>query len=65
MLDQFIIDRQTSGMNISTLRKILVSLRQIFTLAVKRGYCVRNPMDYSEMPTSQGKEFDGVNIQVL
>lgn len=65
MVDHFIIDRQKSGMNISTLRKILVSLRQIFTLAVKRGYCVRNPMDYADMPTSQGKESDDKKIQVL
>jgi len=65
MVDHFIIDRQKSGMNISTLRKILVSLRQIFTLAVKRGYCVRNPMDYADIPTSQGKESDGVKIQIL
>lgn len=66
MVDQFIIDRQTDGMNISTLRKILVSLRQILSLAMKRGYCHTNPLDYADMPTSQGNETDnGDKIQVL
>ena len=58
MVDQYIIDRQTAGMNISTLRKILVSLRQIFRLAVKRKYCHENLMDLADMPKSQGNEID-------
>jgi integrase len=66
MVDQFIIDRQTKGMNISTLRKILVSLRQIFSLAMKRAYCHKNPMDYADMPESQGEETGGSDkIQIL
>lgn len=66
MVDQYIIDRQTEGMNISTLRKILVSLRQIFRLAVKRNYCHKNPLDYADMPKRQGKEIDTNNdIRIL
>ncbi|ACN17856.1 Phage integrase family protein [Desulforapulum autotrophicum HRM2] len=65
-VEKFITDRQAAGMNLSTLRKILVSLRQIFNLAVKRGYCPRNPLDYADMPKSQGEETDGADkIQIL
>lgn len=64
-VDQFIIDRQSNGMNISTLRKILVSLRQMFNLSMKRGYCHKNPMDYADMPKSQGEEVDNDKIQIL
>ncbi len=42
-VERFIMARQEAGMNISTLRKILVSLRQIFNLEVKRDYCLRTP----------------------
>ena len=64
MVDQYIIDRQTRGMNISTLRKVLVSLRQVFTLAIKRGYCHNNPMDYADMPQSQGTQREN-SIKIL
>jgi len=65
-VEKFITDRQVAGMNISTLRKILVSLRQIFSLAVKRDYCLKNPLDYADMPKSQGIELDGAdNIRIF
>ena len=58
MIEQFINKRQKQGMNISTLRKILVSLGQILSLATKRGYCVRNPILEADRPRSQGTEDD-------
>ncbi|MBU0972137.1 MAG: site-specific integrase [Proteobacteria bacterium] len=65
-VENFIKARQANGMNISTLRKILVSLRQIFNLAMKRGYCHSNPMDYADMPKSQGNEInEGEKIRIL
>ena len=66
MIDQYIIDRQNAGMNISTLRKILVSLGQIFKLAMKKKYCHENPMTYADRPKSQGQDItDGDKVQVL
>ena len=57
-VEAFIKSRQAAGMNISTLRKILTSLRQIFQLAVKRNYSQVNPVDFADKPKSQsqGKE---------
>ncbi|MBF0467719.1 MAG: site-specific integrase [Desulfamplus sp.] len=49
---------ESQGMNISTLRKIIVSLRQIFALAVKRGYCILNPVDGADKPRTQGSVED-------
>ncbi len=65
-VEKFIKKRQADGMNISTLRKIIVSLRQIFSLAVKRGYCHQNPLDYADMPKRQGNETDNEDkIRIL
>jgi len=66
MVEEFINKRQEQGMNLSTLKKILVSLGQIFAIAVKRGYCVKNPLSEADRPRSQGSEADGKdNIKVL
>lgn len=65
MIEEFINQRQDQGMNLSTLKKVLVSLGQIFKLAVKRGYCVRNPVSEADRPRSQGtedEEMDNINI---
>jgi integrase len=56
MIEQYIYLRQSEGMNISTLKKVLVSLGQIFALAVKRGYCVKNPIIEADRPRTQGTE---------
>ena len=64
-VEKFITDKQSEGMNISTLKKVLVSMRQIFALGVKRGYCYKNPLDYADMPTSQGGEAEGDKIRIL
>ncbi len=55
-VEKYIKIRQTAGMNISTLRKILSSMRQIFQLAVKRNYCQINPVDFADKPKSQGPD---------
>lgn len=66
MIEEFINERQNQGMNISTLRKVLVSLGQIFTLATKRGYCIKNPVSEADRPRTQGSEKEGDSkIQVL
>jgi integrase len=43
-VEKFITARQNEGMNIGTLRKILVTLGQILNLAVRRRYMENNPL---------------------
>ncbi len=62
-VEEFILNMQKDKMNISTLRKILVSLRQIFSLAVRRNYCLINPVDNAEKPRSTGDQLnEKINI---
>lgn len=66
MVEQYINKRQEQGMNISTLKKVLISLGQIFNLSVKRGYCIKNPVSEADRPRTQGKERqNGKKIQIL
>lgn len=55
-VEKFIADRQKEGMNISTLRKILVSLNQIMAYAVRHRYLEYNPVREAERPRGQGNE---------
>ena len=65
-VEKFIRSRQESGMNIGTLRKILVSLGQVFTYAVRHRYIDYNPLRDAERPRTQGQEGDGHGkIQIL
>jgi integrase len=54
-VEQFITARQVEGMNIGTLRKILVSLGQILSFAVRRNYHYHNPLREAERPRRQTK----------
>jgi integrase len=54
-VEQFITARQVEGMNIGTLRKILVSLGQILSFAVRRNYHYYNPLREAERPRRQTK----------
>lgn len=49
-VEKFITERQAQGMNISTLRKILVTLGQILSYAVKHRYLDYNPLREAERP---------------
>ncbi len=42
-IEKFIVDRQSDGMKINTLRKILITLNQIMAYAVRHGYIDYNP----------------------
>lgn len=53
-VEDFIADRQARGMNILTLRKILVSLGQIFAYAVRHRYIDYNPLRDAERPRGKG-----------
>jgi integrase len=54
-VEKFITERQTQGMNIGTLRKILVTLGQILSYAVKHRYMDFNPLREAERPRDQAK----------
>ena len=54
-VEKFITERQKSGMNINTLRKVLVSLNQVFSYAVRHGYISYNPVRDAERPRGRGK----------
>lgn len=52
-VENFITCRQVQGMNISTLRKILVTLGQILSFAVRRRCLDYNPLKDAERPKAQ------------
>jgi len=54
-VEKFIINRQKEGMHILTLRKILVTLGQIFSYSVRHKYIDSNPLADAERPKDQGK----------
>ena len=53
-IEKFIVDRQNQAMNISTIKKVLVTLGQIMTYAVRHKYIVYNPVRDAERPKGQG-----------
>jgi len=53
-VEKFITARQEQGMNISTIRKILVTLGQIFKYAVRHQYLDQNPLLNAERPRGTG-----------
>jgi integrase len=56
-VEKFITDRQAQGMNIGTLRKILVSLGQILGYAVRHKYIEHNPLREAERPRGGQSQF--------
>ncbi len=62
--EKFINKRQTEGMNITTLRKIIVTFNQIMKYAVRHGYIDHNPVRDAERPKEQGQLEESV-ITVL
>lgn len=55
-VEKYITARQLSGMKLGTLRKILVSLGQILSYAVRHRYLDYNPLREAERPRAQGWE---------
>lgn len=66
MIERFISERRAGGMPINTVRKILVSLNQIFKYAARHGYISFNPMTAAERPRApQEAEREESKIRVL
>lgn len=60
-IEKYITTRQIQGMNINTLRKVLVTLGQILSYAVRHKYIDHSPLKDAERPRSTGNE--GQNIE--
>jgi integrase len=58
-VEKFITDRQIRGMNINTLRKILGTLSQIMSYAVRHRYIDHNPVREAERPKPQTNMEEG------
>lgn len=54
-IEKYIAERQNQGMNILTLRKVLVSLGQIMGYAIRHKYISHNPVRDAERPKGKGK----------
>ena len=65
ILEKYISQRQQEGMNILTLRKVLVSLGQILSYAVRHKYIDHNPLRDAERPRSRGNDGDQFKIRIL
>lgn len=63
-VEKYITDRQRHGMNILTVRKVLVSLNQIMAYAVRHRYIDHNPVRDAERPRGQG-QVEGPKIRIL
>jgi site-specific recombinase XerD len=54
-IEKFITARHVEGMNLGTLRKILVTLGQILNYAVRHKYLDHNPLREAERPRGQAQ----------
>jgi len=61
-IEKYIHDRQNKDMNISTLRKILVTLGQILAYAVRHSYISYNPLRDAERPKGNGQTKKKVRV---
>ena len=63
-VEKFITDQQRKGMNLLTIRKILVSLNQVMAYAVRHRYIDHNPVRDAERPRGQG-QVEGPKIRIF
>jgi len=54
-VEEFIADKQAGGMNITTLRKLIVTFNQVMKYAVRHKYIDHNPVTDAERPKGQGR----------
>jgi integrase len=62
-IEKWIAARHSSGMDVSTLKKVLVTLGQIMAYSVRHRYIVQNPVRDSERPRGNGlKSEKGIKV---
>ena len=54
-VEKFIADKQTNKMNLTTLRKLIVTFNQVMNYAVRHKYISHNPVRDAERPRGQGR----------
>ena len=57
-VEKFITDKQAQGIHIGTIRKVLVTLGQILSYAVRHKYLDYNPLREAERPRGQSQEHE-------
>jgi len=62
--EKFIIQKRSAGMNLTTLKKVIVTFNQIMKYAVRHGYIDYNSVRDAERPKKQGQMTES-DIQVL
>lgn len=55
-VEKFITKHQTGGMNLTTLRKLIVTFNQVMQYAIRHKYVDHNPVRDAERPRGQGGE---------
>jgi integrase len=64
-IEKYITSRQRKDMNLSTLRKLLVTLNQIMAYAVRHKYIYSNPVRDAERPRSRGQDLSHDMMSIL
>ncbi len=62
--EKFINEKQNNGMNITTLRKVIVTFNQVMNYSVRHKYIDYNPVRDAERPKGQGGE-EQEDIKIL
>jgi integrase len=57
-VENFISEKQQNGMNLTTLRKIIVTFNQVMNYATRHRYIDHNPVRDAERPRNQGNEIE-------
>lgn len=60
-VEKFITQKRTAGMNLTTLRKLIVTLNQVMKYAVRHNYLTHNPLSNAERPKEAGKRHKARN----
>lgn len=61
-VEKFIANKQEDNMNLTTLRKIIVTFNQVMQYAVRHRYIDHNPVRDAERPKGQGGEEEQIEI---
>lgn len=61
MIEKWITERRNQGMPIATLRKLLVTLGQVFRYAARHKYILYNPFTDAERPKGRKKK-SGIRV---